>query len=1116
MAENYGTLEGTLDEHGVLSGEMSDRATLEGEIQFGSGGGGVLDVFQNGQSVVEGRYAYVTVPTFLRELRSDDYHNTVTTLEIQNWNGKADPDDIPTALSDLQGDSDHRLVTDAEKTEWSNKSNVSANPSITTETLTSIEIDGTAYAIPSGGSGDVTDVKVNNASVVDAQGVANIDLTGYAEKSDLGTASSKDVPATGNAGANEVVLGNDTRLSDSRPASDVSSWAKADSKPTYQYSEIQNTPSLGTAAAKDFDNSVIDGSSNLVTGDAVHDAIDNAVSGAYKHAGTKTCAELISSLLVKANAGNVYNMTDSGTTTSDFIEGAGLPIRAGDNVGVAKIDENTYKFDLLSGFVDTSNFITKSSTSGLVKNDGSIDTTSYQPTESGKGLSTNDYDNIAKGKVDALGTASTKNVPTSGDAGNNEVVLGNDTRLTDARPASDVSAWAKESTKPSYTKSEVGLDNVDNTSDSTKKTNFTGSIASGDTGFTTGGDVYTALGGKTDKVSGATNGNLAGLNGSGNLTDSGWNGAKDTTSISGNPISISGLKSNQLAKNPIITLEPIQDLHGQSKPYPAGGGKNKLNMSDKTISAAGWVFNKSECVLSAGTYIFSWNVNLSTSNSCQFQVYDSTGNTIIADVVSNVQTPIQFTITQAAGYCRFYAATGGTFSKFMIRLSTESADYAPYENICPISGYDKVEALSCGVNVWNEKWELGQYSTTTGEKVSASSNIRCKDFIAVKPGETYYMCVPSGTYWRIFCYTENYRFFYTNVTQNSQNLVIPSGCHFLTFQFGDGYGTTYNNNISLNYPNTFTSYIACNKTTSISESLGQTLYRFAYDVRIGKITTQYVYTTFSGASDETIERVGTNVSGKWRFVLTKTGLVTIPWSDGTHKSGMLTTNILDEVTNTDTNACTVGIHYRANGGGNSFIAYFGDSYTTVDDVKALLQTTPLQIVYAIPTITTIQLTPHEISLLKDYAYVSTNGTSIALDYHNGELASLSDVSQLGETVNKGLEFWKTEDSWQIFNSTQLGVSGVTLYAHGAMRILIFNQTPTGSSEGLITTLPAEHRPSQDVGAMALIQNGSEWRTGMVSALPSGKVTAIVFTPNTSTLGYANNMTVYRSQIVYYV
>lgn len=42
-------------------------------------------------------------------------------------------------------------------------------------------------------------------------------------------------------------------------------------------------------------------------------------------------------------------------------------------------------------------------------------------------------------------------------------------------------------------KSDVGLGNVDNTSDATKKTNFTGSIASGNTGFATGGDVYSAV-----------------------------------------------------------------------------------------------------------------------------------------------------------------------------------------------------------------------------------------------------------------------------------------------------------------------------------------------------------------------------------------------------------------------------------------------------------------------------------------------------------------------------------------------------------------------------------------------------------------------------------------------
>ena len=43
------------------------------------------------------------------------------------------------------------------------------------------------------------------------------------------------------------------------------------------------------------------------------------------------------------------------------------------------------------------------------------------------------------------------------------------------------------------TKSDVGLSNVDNTSDVTKKSNFTGSISSGNTGFAKGGDVYTKL-----------------------------------------------------------------------------------------------------------------------------------------------------------------------------------------------------------------------------------------------------------------------------------------------------------------------------------------------------------------------------------------------------------------------------------------------------------------------------------------------------------------------------------------------------------------------------------------------------------------------------------------------
>ncbi len=64
--------------------------------------------------------------------------------------------------------------------------------------------------------------------------------------------------------------------------------------------------------------------------------------------------------------------------------------------------------------------------------------------------------------ADNLGTAATKDVATSGDASASQVVMGNDSRLTDARNAADVSAWAKAATKPTYTASEVGLGNVGN------------------------------------------------------------------------------------------------------------------------------------------------------------------------------------------------------------------------------------------------------------------------------------------------------------------------------------------------------------------------------------------------------------------------------------------------------------------------------------------------------------------------------------------------------------------------------------------------------------------------------------------------------------------------------
>ena len=229
-----------------------------------------------------------------------------------------------------------------------------------------------------------------------------------------------------------------------------------------------------------------------------------------------------------------------------------------------------------------------------------------------------------------FGTASALNVASSGDASSTEIVKGDDTRLTDSRNAADVYSWAKASTKPTYTASEVGAvatsvvgtasgvaeldatgkvpssqlpsyvdDVVEYASTSafpvtgesgkiyialdTNKTYRWGgseyveiseSLALGETASTayagnkgkanadaisaikdgqiidSFGDVETALSDKADKVTSATNGNFAGLDSNGNLTDSGSKASDFLTShqdISGKADKVSGATNGNFA-----------------------------------------------------------------------------------------------------------------------------------------------------------------------------------------------------------------------------------------------------------------------------------------------------------------------------------------------------------------------------------------------------------------------------------------------------------------------------------------------------------------------------------------------------------------------------------------
>jgi len=266
---------------------------------------------------------------------------------------------------------------------------------------------------------------------------------------DAGSAARFNVPELGDAGNNQVVLGSDTRLSDARIAADVYPWAKQEYKPDYNVTEIIN---IGTAAEKDVPTS----------GDATNDEVvlgsDTRLSDARI-------------------ASDVYNWAKQPTKPS-------YNVTEILNIGTAA-ERNVP----LTGDA-TNNEVVLGNDSRLTDARIAADVYDWakQPTKPG-------YDST---EIIGAGTVISYNVPVIGDATDNEVVLGNDSRLSDSRNAKDVYDWAKQENKPSYTKSEVGLSNVDNTSDESKKTAFTGTISSDSTGFVVGSSIYNALSEKLD------------------------------------------------------------------------------------------------------------------------------------------------------------------------------------------------------------------------------------------------------------------------------------------------------------------------------------------------------------------------------------------------------------------------------------------------------------------------------------------------------------------------------------------------------------------------------------------------------------------------------------------
>lgn len=298
---------------------------------------------------------------------------------------------------------------------------------------------------------------------------------------------------------------------------------------------------------------------------------------------------------------------------------------------------------------------------------------------------------------------------------------------------------------------------------------------------------------------------------------------------SGNPIVLDDAFGE--VKKLDVELLPIQDLHGYSKPWAAGAGKNKFltdfespqtvngitftKNSDGTVTANGAMASPTDFVvghiaLKAGSYILNGCPSGGGSSTYRVQVTDYP---VVNNLGLDSGSGASFTINsdmEVAIRIQIRASVSNVLFKPMIRLATESdATFVPYSNICPITGHDSVTVTDTGINQWDEEWELGVYDSQTSvvEKYATTTHIRSKNYIPATPNTTYYFN-SAGKNVHLIVADANDNVLYRSTTLNNGTFVTPSNGTRIYFNMAMAYGNTYNNDISINLPSTDTAYHA--------------------------------------------------------------------------------------------------------------------------------------------------------------------------------------------------------------------------------------------------------------------------------------------------------------------
>ena len=468
-------------------------------------------------------------------------------------------------------------------------------------------------------------------------------------------------------------------------------------------------------------------------------------------------------------------------------------------------------------------------------------------------------------------------------------------------------------------------------------------------------------------------------------------------------------------ENCVIDIELVQDLHGYDSPWPAGGGKNLLYVPTvRTYTANGvtWTLNQNGSITVSGTateastfYYIQQEVGETFNGNYYFQCFPTISNSIFNGGVRvggtwfSVHANAKTALTGISGKIQqmwFQVRAGQTLNTTlypMIYEASETAtDWAPYSNICPITGWTGAKVVRTGKNLFDfvdgdvvNPYRIIPFPLGAKQKVYMSliDKDTSVDMSGIAIGFVTTAFEAGGT-----LTTDQYRWVFLNNNIRSNHSNTSGGA-----ETADG-------------DNLLDGILIYPKNTQTLDKVRQ-----RFDIQIILDSTATDYEPYKGQTYPITfpTEAGTVYGGQLNIT---TGELVVDRAmyvaDGSESvrnvayhssSGLYYTIITTELRSKETNPLPISSRFKAQSGvsiGNCYITAYGyglvavlpdQTITTKEAATQWFADNPTQFVYELATPITYQLTPQEITMLCKENNIFADTGQTAISYYDNQTST---------------------------------------------------------------------------------------------------------------------------------